>query len=268
MYGCPSCALSHRFRPGESWFPGRGQPACSRLATHGVSKNPFCWECFLLRVHEWADLNCVFVVFPRSSFSDSIAEHFNSGNQDEVARVWTKMVDEHSGRTMRVDQHGVRRQVVTWPVPLEYDGNEAVPKYVFLSEWVGSWWFYPGVTSPTNASRESSVRQWLRRKLPRLTERLGQDLDSDKREIWACTTFENLRDHFLTRNASCLDNAHCRDVVYRRLPPLLWKFGEWHGASMWWANHQKANPRLLVVCGRSRSICFEPFAKQMDLVRS
>ena len=113
MYGCPACALSHRFRPGECWFPGRGQPACSRLAAHGVSKNPFCWECFLLRVHEWADLHCVLVGFPRSGFNESIAEHFNPGSQDEVARVWTNMADDMRPRTMRADQHGVRRQAVT-----------------------------------------------------------------------------------------------------------------------------------------------------------
>ena len=121
-------------------------------------------------------------------------------------------------------------------MPLEYDGNEAVPKYVFLSEWVQSW-FERGIT-PIDVSPESSVREWLRRKLPRVTERLRQDHQHGLESVgWACTTFENLCDNFLRQKDLRLDNAHSRDVVYRRLPPLLWKFGLWHGASLWWANH-------------------------------
>ena len=112
-------------------------------------------------------------------------------------------------------------------MPCEYDGNEAVPKYVFLSEWVRSWFeaVFLGSTTPTDVSPESSVREWLRRKLPRVTERLRQDHEHGLESVgWVCTTFENLCNNFLHQKDLRLDNAHSRDVVYRRLPPLLWKF--------------------------------------------
>ena len=156
--------------------------------------------------------------------------------QDEVAHVWAEIAD-----AMRASN--VRKQTDTWPVPLEYDGKEAVPKYVFLAEWVQGWFpsDWSGETAPTAASPESSAREWLRGKVSsrNVTERLSGYAIIEGRDwsvVWACTTFENLCVHFLRQKDSRLDAAHSREVVYRRVPSLLWKFGLWYGASLWWAN--------------------------------